>query len=179
MAWIDDHIAALRTLIERLDTADRRMVEEDIRRRRIDADIAALFIIELPNVLRTGITAQEFCRRLGHGQSYQRMRLRIQLEGQWDRYVRLRRAAGDCGRYGLDFAIELLAGGPAEPIDVPTNSRGQEPEPVRKRYWGSPPIGDRSGHPADRPVQRHVPLSVAARLRCVGDGSVARAGILR
>jgi len=138
MAWIDDHIAALRALIERLDTADRRMVEEDIRRRRIDADIAALFINELPRVLRTGITAQEFCRRLGHGQSYQRMRLRVQLEGHWDRYVRLRREAGDSGRYGLDYAIELLAGEPAEPIDVPTDSRGQEPQPVRKRYWGSP-----------------------------------------
>jgi len=142
MEWLDAHRAALRALIEKGYVGDRSLIERDIRLRRIDADIATLYLRELPRVLALGIDEHEFCRGLGRGQSYQRIRLRIRLEGEWDRYVQLRRAAGDCGRYGLDFAIELLNGQSeeAESIDIPTDSRSQEPVIEPKRFWGSPQL---------------------------------------
>jgi len=108
--WLDAHRAALRALIDRGYQGDRNLIERDISLRRIDADIAALHLRERSRLLAEGIDEHEFCRGLGRGQSYQRMRLRIRLEGQWERYVQLRRAAGNCGRYGLDFAVELLNG---------------------------------------------------------------------
>jgi hypothetical protein len=140
MEWLDAHRAALRALIEQGYVGDRSLIECDIGLRRIDADIATLYLRELPRVLALGIDEREFCRGLGRGQSYQRMRLRIRLEGEWERFVQLRRAAGDCGRYGLDFAIELLHGKPeeAETIDIPTDSRSRESDGKPKRYWGTP-----------------------------------------
>jgi hypothetical protein len=142
MEWLDAHRAALRALIERIYVGDRNLTERDIRLRQIDAEIATLYLHELSRVLAEGIDQHEFCRSLGRGQSYQRMRLRIRLERDWERYVQLRRAAGNSGRYGLDFAIELLNGeaDKAEPIEISTDSRTQEAGSQPKRYKGSPPL---------------------------------------
>ncbi len=139
MGWLEEHRSALRALIEKAYVGDRNLIERDIRLRRIDADIAALYLRELPRILAAGIDEHDFCRSLGRGQSYQRIRLRIRLQGEWERYVQLRRAAGDSRRFGLDYAIELLNGqSEAESIDIPTDSRSQEPVNKPKRFWGSP-----------------------------------------
>jgi hypothetical protein len=44
MGWLEEHRSALRALIEKAYVGDRNLIERDIRLRRIDADIAALYL---------------------------------------------------------------------------------------------------------------------------------------
>ena len=62
---------------------------------------------------KVGMSEEAWCKTLGKGQSLSQMRRRIQLArpGCFQRYLNRRRALGDNGRFGLEYAIELSRDG--------------------------------------------------------------------
>jgi hypothetical protein len=98
-------------LLAAADRHESSSVEVDISNQRKRADAGKLFA-EIGDEVeseckRLGITTAEWCQR-SFGRSYRSMRRLRQLHAFWADYEAKRRALGDCGRYGLSLALELI-----------------------------------------------------------------------
>lgn len=158
MKWLDAQLAAIRERLAKTRALNRKMVDHDIAAMRAEAQdaraILDLFVALQERAKKSGQapTIHELCKALGDGWSYPQLRRRVQLLTDLDKYVERRRAAGDSGRYGLTYALELIT----DPVSVaapaalpaPTNSHRREivaprvapvPALTRKRYWRTSP----------------------------------------
>lgn len=110
--WLVELERAIRRDSAAIRKLDERKVELDIEARRHDIHIARRFVAKRLRLNREldkiGVSEEQWCRdALGNGNSLRTMRRRIQLLRGWDRYLKRRRAIGDNGWYGLEFAVYL------------------------------------------------------------------------
>jgi hypothetical protein len=135
MKWADSQISMLRQIAEKVTRLDRRMVDADIAARRADRELAEAWVAIQPELKKRGIKPQEVAKQLGTGCSYPQMRRRVQLSEHWDAYIARRRQTGDCGRYGLAYALELIT----DEDDDATDSQEREDQPFAAMERGRPP----------------------------------------
>ena len=109
--WLTEFARAIWRDLAAIERLAARKVEIDIQAMHHHANIARRYVRGRPRLIRElGDPAfeEQWCRdNLGNGNSLRTMRRRIQLLKGWDRYLRRRRAIGDNGWYGLEFAVYL------------------------------------------------------------------------
>jgi DNA modification methylase len=121
--WLTWFTEGLKQDIVAIAEIDANKVETDIAARTRDVEMARVYVenrLRLIDELDAeGSTEAVWCRSLGRGHSLSQMLRRIQLlkDGAWPRYLKHRRAIGDNGRFGLEYAAHLAT------FEDATNSR--------------------------------------------------------
>ena len=104
-----------KSLRVRLDAADHRedeLPEHDIAIQQVRRDAALIWAPHRTAIIALckaqGSTEDAWCKA-NLGKALRTMQGYLQLAKAWPTYVKKRRKLGNCGRYGIEFALELIA----------------------------------------------------------------------